>query len=311
MDDQWLHALGLAGGLLLLPALCTALLGWAGFPRPGRALVGGMIAGFLLGPGVFGRAFPTEYEANVVGGVPQRLARDKTVSRHHADFLVAQKSGWNLDQLANLQNRQSEELKEFEQACDVAQSHHQRPRRAFALALASLTLLIAGAFSIPRSAHRQSIIAPISIGLWSAALPGALTYAAASVWWKLSPIESAWAAAAIAIGPWALNAIDREAADDAELGGAFLIQTAGRIASVLAVALALVAAWFATNGHQMWPALCLLSLPLGWLPFVSWPIRAGLTALRSAQTDSWFVSLVFSSLAACTAITIDPLADFS
>ncbi|MCI0351857.1 MAG: hypothetical protein L0Z53_20750, partial [Acidobacteriales bacterium] len=34
-------------------------------------------------------------------------------------------------------------------------------------------------------------------------------------------------------------------------------------------------------------------------------------ALRSAQTDSWFVSLVFSSLAACTAITIDPLADFS
>lgn len=105
----------------------------------------------------------------------------------------------------------------------------------------------------------------MSIGLWAAALPGALAFLAMRWWWNHDLADAAFVAAAVAIGPWALTSVDRNAADQAELGGAWMVQTAGRIATIIAIGIACWVLWTAHGSeHAAWASV-LLALPIGWI----------------------------------------------
>ncbi|MHC4948762.1 MAG: hypothetical protein ACYTG1_10950 [Planctomycetota bacterium] len=238
-------------GLLVLVALAAsaaALLRWARLP--GWRVVGGVLAGVVLGPTIAGRAWPDAWEPAYVGGAALRGEAD--VAR----------------QWARGRPRLAPGATEFERETDAAwreaRWHDQRPFRAGVLALVAATLLAGGALAA-RSDRRAGWVAPLSIGLWSALVPGGLVWAALTRWRGDPPPVALLAAAAVAIGPWAIVGLDRQVADRAELGGAVTLERAGRIAAAAAVALA-AWAWGSGHGVAAWPwAAVLLAGVAGWL----------------------------------------------
>src|SRR5262245_18961356 len=82
----WLSFFAL--GLMLLAWGGAMLLRGAGCP--GWSVLGGMLAGLLLGPQFLGALVPRTYEEHVLGGPTQRMELDQMRSRAGADLLAAQ-----------------------------------------------------------------------------------------------------------------------------------------------------------------------------------------------------------------------------
>lgn len=303
--------------LMMLPPLIAWALRRTG--APGAAMLGGIIAGVLLGPTIFGRLAPRTFEHIVVGGVEQREARD-TLDRRLGALLVASEAAV-VDPQA-----QAETVKELgaaraeaAQQWHAAKEGHQRPLRTFALIVAALMLLAAA--GEPRheplagDRPKPSTLAALTIGTWSAAVPGSLAYLAAR-WWGDSSAAAALTAVAVAIGPWVLSAIDRQAADDAELGGAQLVRTAGRFASIIAIVVAVVAV-VALGLARGWDGLT-ATIPLAALP-VAWLIAARPRKAVKREAASGGHSrgqrvasnLVLPVLAACAASRIELFVHFA
>ena len=77
----------------------------------------------------------------------------------------------------------------------------------------------------------------------AALLPGILAFIAARWLWE-QPIEIALlVGSALGIGPWALGVIDREAADQAEYGGAHMVHLAGRFATIIGLGVLGLSLW--------------------------------------------------------------------
>lgn len=303
------------GGLLVLPAACAALLRWAGSsrrgPQTGWSLLGGIMAGVLLGPVIFGRLLPSEFERCIIGGVQEHHARDALISRQGADLEVANFAGWNREQIDELRSRHTQELAERDHALREARWRDQAPLRGFTLVITALVLLGAGAFAVERSdpsgihngnQSRAGWISAVSIGLWSAALPGALAYTVMVGWWRYSAAPAALVAAALAIGPWALMPGDRKSADQSEIGGARTVQAAGRVASLLALAIAIWSMWSQKGMEGLVLAMPLGALPIGWM--------LGRFMRRSAVTRI-IEHLLIPTMAACVAIEIDLFEQFA
>ena len=249
--------------LLVLPILCALLLRSA--RCPGWAVVGGAVAGILMGPAIFGRIAPDTFEKVFVGGFEQRQALDSLKRRQGADILAAQAAGLDEEAMIEMERRHRAERAPLEQKLREARWEDQRPLRIGVAIVVALTLLGAGRLGVREGDRRQGLGAPLSIGAWSSLLPGALAYVAMTWLWRHPPAPSLLAAAAVAIGPWALTSADRQSADEAEFGGAHMIQTAGRIASVIAIAAAVFALVMARGGPGLLWSLPLLALPIGWL----------------------------------------------
>lgn len=244
---------------------CAILLRWARFPVLASPMLGGIVAGLLLGPGILGEAFPRPHEALFEGGASQRAAREAVVRRHGADLAAARHFRIDDAQMQRMKREQAAELAPHEQAIAQAQWDHQQPLRIVAAVLIGILFLCAARLQIRSTIEGPSAISVLSIGAWAAVLPGAIASVIAMRWWTERPAAAAMAAAALAIGPWALAASDREAADFAEVGGAAMIERAGRFASVMAIA---VAAWALV--HDLGPPgiawlLPLMMLPAAWL----------------------------------------------
>src|SRR5262249_30302633 len=127
---------------------------------------------------------------------------------------------------------------------EAARSAHQRPRSVLLGVLTALMLLGAAA-QTPRSGPPgQAGAGSLSVGAWSPVLRGGIAFLALRQFGGADPTCAALAAAAVAFGPWALTEIDRESADRAELGGARTIESAGQVATAIALALALGALWY-------------------------------------------------------------------
>lgn len=299
--------------LMMLPPLIAWALRRTG--APGAAVLGGIIAGVLLGPTIFGRLAPRTFEQIVVGGVEQREARD-TLDHRLGALLVASEAAV-VDPQA-----QAETVKELgaaraeaTQQWHAAKEGHQRPLRTFALIVAALMLLAAA--GEPRheplagDRPKPSTLAPLTIGAWSAAVPGSLAYLAAR-WWGDSSAAAALTAVAVAIGPWLLSAIDRQAADDAELEGAQLVRTAGRFASIIAIVVAVVALGLARGWDGLTAAIPLAALPLAWLiaarpkTAVKREAASGGPSLLLPVATNWLLPV----LAACAASRIELFAHF-
>src|SRR5688572_29882062 len=139
-----------------------------------RAVVAGTIAGLLLGPSVFGRVFPERFESIFLGGLKEREAFD------YARWLAANApaAAQNLTDEGRraLIDQGRREVAAKEAALNAARLHHQRPLRAFAMFLVAALLLASWSRSVGARDRRQGWLTPVSIGLWSFALPAAAAY---------------------------------------------------------------------------------------------------------------------------------------
>ncbi len=286
--------------LLLAPAAWAALLRWA--RCPGWPVVGGVVAGIILGPTVFGRVLPDRYDEMLVGGRQQQQALQELTGQQGADRLVAEGTGLDDESISALDDRQARARIESESQYRDATWSHQRPLRVFVGIIVAVMLLGATVHRIPAGGDGQAVGA-LSMGAWSAALPGGLAFFFMRWAWDAGVHEAALAAAAVAIGPWALTAVDRLAADEAELGGARLVQTAGRIATVIALALAVGALWHARQERGLLWGASLAAVVLGWL--IPAPTMT-LTRVRAALSH-----LVVPAVAASVAVKVDLLDDFA
>ncbi|MHC5024604.1 MAG: hypothetical protein ACYTGG_11980 [Planctomycetota bacterium] len=210
------------------------------------------------------------------------------------------------------------ELTEAGRELEAARWSFQRPFRSYVSAVIVLTLAGAGLLRQPRRARDAGLIAPASIGSWAAGVPGGLATGAMIGFWSHSLPAALMAGAAVAIGPWRLPAVDREAADDAERGGAQLVQTAGRVASLLAILAAAWSMWSQRGLEGLAWSMCLLALPLGWaLPALASESRDAVTELRPAPWSARRVAeevlrcALVPSVAACLAVRIEVFAHFA
>jgi hypothetical protein len=265
-----------------------------------------------MGPAIFGRIAPEAFEKAFVGGFEQREALDSLKRRQGADVLAAQTAGLDRESMNEMEVRHRAERAPLVEDLDEARWAFQQPMRIGVSIVIALALLGAGRMGVREGDRRQGLMAPVSIGLWTALLPGALAYFAMTWLWRHPPAPSLLAAAAVAIGPWALTSADRQSADEAEFGGAHMIQTAGRIASLIALGAAVFALAMARGAAGVLWCLPLLALPAGWLLPKRLQRREAAAPLSASRSSGNGLGLVVVPLlAACVGMKIDIYAHFA
>lgn len=140
--------------------LLTLLLRAAGLPR--AAVVGGLLAGVLVGATVFGRVAPEAYQRYFTGGVAQSDALRQLRSRQGADLTALRATDVSDAAADELITRQKAELLAATKALDAAVQAHQTSRLVL-IAMAALSLIIAAA---PRSRRPASLSECAFAGLW-------------------------------------------------------------------------------------------------------------------------------------------------
>lgn len=251
------------GALALVPPAAAGLLRWA--RCPGWSLVGGVAAGVLLGPTIFGGVLPAQYEAIFLGGQAQQRALEAIISRQGADRIVAQRAGLDQDQIAEVARSHQQESAKARASLKAARRARQQWLGWCTLSVVALVLLGAGWVAEPLGRDRTDRVATVSIGVWTAAIPGGAAFFFAYFLWHEPAATAAVLASAVAVGPWVLGSIDREAANRAELGGARLVGTAGRIATVLGTLLAAWGMWSAKGIGGLAAAAVLAASAAAWL----------------------------------------------
>ncbi|MHC4107267.1 MAG: hypothetical protein ACYSTY_04185, partial [Planctomycetota bacterium] len=150
-----MQVLVLVGLMLLVPAGVAALLRWA--RCPGWPVVGGVVGGLLLGPTILGRTSPQLYEELFVGGVEQRRNLDvlRLYSLEPPRVDAPGDPGDTTDQIA-----------QATAAWETEKWNQQRPLRGLAAAVVAVTLLGAGLIRARDGQARQSMVSPLTIGVW-------------------------------------------------------------------------------------------------------------------------------------------------
>ena len=136
-------------------------------------------------------------------------------------------------------------------------------------------------------------------------MSGGLAFFAMRWLWDEGVAESALIASAVAMGPWVLTAMDHDAANQAELGGAAMVQRAGRFATLLALVTAGWALWATRSWGGLAIAAPLLAAPASWsfAPIMkNVPVNSFLAAFVR--------SIIVPALAASVAIKVDLYQDF-
>lgn len=140
--------------------LLTLLLRAAGLGR--AAVLGGLLAGTLVGATVLGRAAPDAYQRYFVGGVAQRDALRHLRRGHGADLTALRAADVSPAAADELMARQHTELLAATTALDSAVQAHQTSR-VLLIALLGLSLIVAAA---PRSRWPASLAECAFAGLW-------------------------------------------------------------------------------------------------------------------------------------------------
>jgi len=289
------------GGVVVLAIMAVL---WAGLLRwvraPGWSVIGGLIAGVLLGPTILGKALPGTYDVLYGGGIEARAALDSTMRDQDRFRFALKESGATLETIAAVDESADKELEPLRSSLAHAIEQDQQAMVAFTIVAVAGLMLCTGLVSVPPSEHKHSAAWPLNIGGWAAVIPGSL--AALLLWWGDEPATVCLiAAAALMIGPWSLTQVDRRVANEVELGGARMIQSAGRVSSVLAIIVWLGA--LAMIGGFM---LVMMGMPIaamiaGW---VGPPVR-GHWLKRSLEHSAVPV------VVACAAIHLDFVTDVS
>lgn len=284
--------------LIVVPTGAAAL-----FKRarcPGWAVVGGAVAGILLGPSILGRVLPDQYNELFIGAITQRADLDQLLSRQGADILAAKQAGAIGEQIDDIKIEHIKERTNLQAAWEQAKWDDQSALRYFAFAIVALTLLSAGSITKKDNAYQPNLVTSMSVGLWAASLPSGLAFGAMYFLWEQPLDQSLLVAGAMAIGPWMLTAIDREAADQAELGGASMMQSAGYIATIVAILLVACGLFAKFSTQGLIYVAPLLAMPLIWL-------TPKFSRLLKKAASNVFVPI----LSACVGLKIDIYDDFS
>lgn len=248
--------------LLVVPPLAAMTLRAA--RMPGWRVAGGLLAGLMLGPSIMGLVWPDQHERWLVGGGEAHQALQQLERQHQADLLAMEQITASETSRDDLAHEHERSLREARQAVVEARWKHQRPLRWLVVIAATFLLLSAGMIGVPRSAG-SSPGAVLSIGLGQLLLPGGIMFFMMFFVWEETLARALLVAAAAGIGPWALGRVDREVADDAEHHGARLVQSAGRVASVVAIGVSFTGIWLVSGWSGVWWMMPLAALLLGWL----------------------------------------------
>ncbi len=259
---------GIALGIVFLVVaaiLFALLLRWA--RCAGWPIIGGLLAGIILGPTIFGRLQPTPHEQLFVGSVEERRALDDLLHEMNRDLVVAgkiaQQTETQPDQsIQELNEKYQEQVAQRETALHRAHQQDQLPYRWLTVILISAVFLGHGLLSIPQRDSHHGWTTPISVGLGAAILPLTLGYL--TLTWLFdftlgtsSVTGGLLALSTLMIGPWMMTPADRKAADQAEVGGSCMMQRAGRVSSCFALLTVVYAC--AVIGDR---SICIWMLPL-------------------------------------------------
>lgn len=150
--DPWILALLRFGALALIATAFGLVLRMARCPggRPSGTLLGGVIAGVLLGPGVLGAVVPDLYERVVHGSEARELANAIDDRQHQLDAdLVALAATGVSAQASDEQREQGEvELADLRRLRQMALDEHALPMRQIIVAVVSLVCVLAMGLSV-------------------------------------------------------------------------------------------------------------------------------------------------------------------
>lgn len=231
---------------------------------PGGAILGGLVAGIVLGPTLAGRVAPTWYEQTVIGAFEEREELDRLRAVHGMNRAAREHAGASAEATAPLEAREHDlEVIQTERVA-AARWRHQEPMRWLVAGMVGLWLVIMALTRDTESkpAERPDWYQPLVIGLWAAALPGAIGLIFLR-WWGLDAAVCLAAGACLGAGAAAAPRSDLEAADQAEPGGRRLMDGAALVAFIGA---AVALGWAAVETR-------------GWSGLVHlWPIGLGAAA---------------------------------
>jgi hypothetical protein len=258
---------------------------------PGAGLLAGVIAGFLLGPSLLGKLAPDWFERTIIGGREERQTLEELRTERQTRALALREAGIASRESSN--GEQSEiAIAAAEETWSNAQWRDQQALRLTTLVACGLLFLLAGATRPAVPGPRSHPYQLLSVGVWSAILPGAL-FLIILRWLDIELAPALAAAAAIECGALVFAHGDLAAADEAEVGGARLVVNASRIAFLLALAALCVASiLYDTSTIPLIIAPASAAI-LGWIlprveqrpviacrDFVLLPIAAALLAVR-------------------------------
>lgn len=143
---------------LVLSCVLAALLRWARVPggRHGAACVAGLVAGLLLGPSIFGRAFPSAYERLFVGGVTESKELDRLLARQRADLSAMRAADITPVAIEEARAQHAIERAPLETKLETARAEFAQPRRWLATGVVALAAFGAAVGALPLS--RRAIV---------------------------------------------------------------------------------------------------------------------------------------------------------
>ncbi len=283
--------------LLLIPLIFAAVLR-VGKVR-GSSIIGGVLAGIVLGPAVFGSISSNLWESMFQGGQQSRQIVEQIERQQQSVLSSVVATGVDEVVLEQLRADQQLELEQAVVAWKTQQWEDQRTLRNYVLVLV-IVVLLSG--SLRRSVIGKSTTATsLSVGVWAAIVPGGIIATASLYLWGTSVAESLAIGACLAAGPWTLTRWEQRAADGSEDGGAALMLRCGRVAWVVAGAAAIYSAWTVQQAMSLVWILPLLLLPL------CWSIPRKQLAWLTWLTDN----AAIPSIVATTLVLIHPIEAFS
>lgn len=263
----------------------------------GSAIVAGLLAGILLGPGVVGRIAP-EFGTAALAGTPTILESLRAIEREEAAFGLARgapmMSGADTSALEeDLAARRAA----AEEAWSAERERHAHARDLAVLVLAACVLFgSASSSSVRRPFRPKQTGEALLLAAWSI-LPVIALVALTLHLFGVSPLGPSALAlgGAVVAGSWGLSRCDRRIARGVARDGAALVEQAARAASAVAIALTLVAIFTEQDmrlGHAA--AIALACLPLGWCTLRS--ARPAVAALVERTALPALVSIAMLSI---------------
>jgi hypothetical protein len=254
----------------------------------GWAMFGGVIGGVLLGPAIFGSVAPEYWEGIFQGGTLEHEKYVRLERQQQTDILAATTLGVDDTSILQMRADYHYDLSLLQEEWDVAKWKEQRTLRDYSMVLIVLILLSGSMRCRARGTAPPAM--SLSVGVWAAIVPSGLT--ALMIFWitDLGLTPALALGACLGAGPWTLATWEQKAADNSEQNGSLLMLRCGRIAWVVAGAIAIYAAWQVQGAMSLVWMIPILLLPLLWIvPIKQWRwlhIFVDYAAIPSVMTTS-------------------------
>lgn len=233
------------------------------------SVLGGAVGGLLLSSLVLGAVAPSFWSDIFEGASSERVTYVALQHQQQIDRAAATVLGIPELELKALAHSQAELLQREMTLVNDAIWQNNAVTRIFCMLL--IVFILAGGAMRRHATGNPLHFSMLSVGVWSAIIPGGLL-AALSYWlWGTSVTTSLAFGATLAAGPWTLQAWERTSADNSALHGASYMLQCGRVAWIVATSVALFVSWQIHGVMSLVWLAPLLLLPCVWmLPARNW-----------------------------------------